>query len=138
MISSQRYTTFVGRVLLSLIFVLSGAGKLADHAGTVGYNSSVHKPMPKLAYWIAVIIEVGLGYALLVGFKAKFLAFGLAVFTLVAAFLFHNNFAEQIQMIIFLKNITIIGGLLLVVAHGAGGVSMTIVKINRLFKIATR
>ena len=62
MTSSQRFTTFVGRVLLSLVFVLSGAGKLVDYAGTVGYISSVHAPMSELAYWIAVIIEVGFGF----------------------------------------------------------------------------
>ena len=133
MTSSQRFTTFFGRVLLSLIFVLSGVGKLVDHAGTVGYISSVHAPMPELAYWIAVIIEVGFGFALLVGFKARFSAFGLAVFTLAAAFLFHNNFSDQIQMIMFLKNITIIGGLLLVVAHGAGGFSIDNRKNKSIF-----
>ena len=133
MTSSQRFITFIGRVLLSLIFVLSGAGKLADHAGTVGYIASVHAPMPQLAYWIAVIVEVGFGLALLVGFKAKFAAFGLAVFTLAAAFLFHNNFADQIQMIMFLKNITIIGGLLLIVAYGAGGFSVDNRKNKSIF-----
>ncbi len=124
MTSSQRFTSFAGRVLLSLIFIMSGVGKLADHAGTVGYINSVHAPMPEVAYWIAVIVEVGFGLALLVGYNARSAAFGLAVFTLAAAFLFHNNFADQIQMIMFLKNITIIGGLLLVVAHGAGGISV--------------
>ena len=133
MTSSQRFTTFIGRVLLSLIFVLSGAGKLADHAGTVGYIASVHAQMPQLAYWVAVIVEVGFGLALLVGFKAKFAAFGLAVFTLAAAFLFHNNFADQIQMIMFLKNITIIGGLLLIVAYGAGGFSVDNRKNKSIF-----
>lgn len=133
MTGSQRFTTFVGRVLLSLIFVLSGAGKLADHAGTVGYITSVHAPMPQLAYWIAVIVEVGFGIALLVGFKAKFAAFGLAVFTLAAAILFHNNFADQIQMIMFLKNLTIIGGLLLIVAYGAGGFSVDNRKNKSIF-----
>ena len=133
MTGSQRFTTFVGRVLLSLIFVLSGAGKLADHAGTVGYITSVHAPMPQLAYWIAVIVEVGFGIALLVGFKAKFAAFGLAGFTLAAAILFHNNFADQIQMIMFLKNLTIIGGLLLIVAYGAGGFSVDNRKNKSIF-----
>ena len=133
MTSSQRFTSFAGRVLLSLIFIMSGVGKLADHAGTVGYISSVHAPMPELAYWIAVIVEVGFGISLLVGFKARFAAFGLAVFTIVAAFLFHNNFADQIQMIMFLKNITITGGLLLVVAHGAGGISIDNRKNRSMF-----
>ena len=89
--------------------------------------------MPELAYWIAVIIEVSFGFSLLIGFKAKFVAFGLAVFTLAAAFLIHNNFADQIQMILFLKNITIIGGLLLVVAHGAGGLSIVNRKNKSIF-----
>lgn len=133
MTSSQRFTSFAGRVLLSLIFIMSGVGKLADHAGTVGYISSVNAPMPEVAYWIAVIVEVGFGLALLVGYNAKFAAFGLAVFTLAAAFLFHNNFADQIQMIMFLKNITIIGGLLLVVAHGAGGISVDNRKNRSMF-----
>ena len=124
MTSSQKVTTLVGRILLSLIFVMSGLGKLADHTGTVGYINSVGAPMPEIAYWLAVIVEVGFGLALLVGFKAKIAAIGLAVFTLAAAFLFHNNFADQMQMIMFLKNITIVGGLLLIVAHGAGGFSI--------------
>jgi putative oxidoreductase len=133
MTSSQRFTSFAGRVLLSLIFIMSGVGKLVDHAGTVGYISSVNAPMPEVAYWIAVIVEVGFGLALLVGYNAKLAAFGLAVFTLAAAFLFHNNFADQIQMIMFLKNITIMGGLLLVVAHGAGGISVDNRKNRSMF-----
>jgi putative oxidoreductase len=133
MTSSQRFTSFAGRILLSLIFIMSGVGKLADHAGTVGYISSVHAPMPEVAYWIAVVVEVGFGLALLVGYSARLAAFGLAVFTLAAAFLFHNNFADQIQMIMFLKNITIIGGLLLVVAHGAGGISIDNRKNRSMF-----
>ena len=133
MTSLQRFTSFAGRVFLSLIFIISGVGKLADHTGTVGYISSVHAPMPELAYWIAVVVEVGFGTALLTGFKARFAGTGLAMFTLAAAFLFHNNFADQIQMIMFLKNITIIGGLLLVVAHGAGGISIDNRKNKSMF-----
>lgn len=124
MTSFQQLTSFIGRVLLSLIFIMSGLNKLGDHAGTVGYISSVGAPMPEIAYWVAVIVEVGFGLALLAGFQAKIAAAGLAVFTVAAAVLFHSNFADQMQMIMFLKNITIVGGLLLVVAHGAGGFSI--------------
>ena len=120
----QNTLSFVGRILLSLIFVVSGFGKLAAPAGTIGYISSVGLPFPELGYALAVFAEVGLGLALLVGFKARLAAAGLAVFTLATALAFHNNFADQIQMIMFMKNITIIGGLLLVVAHGAGGFSL--------------
>ncbi len=124
MTGSQRNTTFVARVLLSLIFIMSGLGKIAAPAATIGYISSVGAPMPTVAYGIAVFVEVGLGLALLVGYQAKLAATGIAIFTLAAAFLFHNNFSDQIQMIMFMKNITIIGGLLLVVAYGAGGFSI--------------
>jgi len=123
-IQIQNVLSFVGRILLSLIFVMSGFGKLAAPAGTIGYISSVGLPLPEVAYALAVLAEVGLGLALLVGYKARLAAAGLAVFTLAAALAFHNNFADQIQMIMFMKNITIIGGLLLVVAHGAGGLSV--------------
>ena len=122
--SSQRITTLIGRALLSLIFIMSGLGKVADPAGTIGYISSVNAPMPEVAYGIAVFVELVLGFSLLIGFKARLAAAGIAVFTLMAAFLFHNNFADQIQMIMFMKNITIVGGLLLIVAHGAGGFSV--------------
>lgn len=124
MTSFQQLTTFIGRILLSLIFVNSGIHKLGDHAGTVGYISSVGAPMPEIAYWVAVIVEVGFGLALLVGFKAKIAAAVIALFTLATAVLFHSNFGDQMQMIMFMKNITIVGGLLLVVAYGAGGFSL--------------
>lgn len=120
----QNTLSFIGRVLLSLIFLMSGFGKVTAPAGTIAYIASAGLPMPEIAYALAVFAEVGLGLALLVGFKARLAAVGLAIFTLATALVFHKNFADQIQMIMFMKNITIIGGLLLVVAHGAGGLSM--------------
>lgn len=124
MTTTQRYTTFAGRILLSLIFVMSGFAKLADPAGTIAYINSVGAPMPQVAYALALFAEVGLGLALLVGFQAKLAATGLAIFTVAAALLFHNNFNDQIQMIMFMKNFTIVGGLLMVVAMGGGGFSV--------------
>jgi putative oxidoreductase len=120
----QSATSAIGRVLLAHIFVISGVGKIANPAGTIGYIQSVGAPLPEVAYAIAVFVELVLGIALLVGFKARFSAAGIAVFTVAAAFLFHNNFADQMQQIMFLKNLTITGGLLLVVAFGAGGFSV--------------
>lgn len=128
MTTTQRYTTFAGRILLSLIFVMSGFAKLADPAGTIAYINSVGAPMPQVAYALALFAEVGLGLALLVGYKAKFAAAGLAIFTIAAALLFHSNFNDQIQMIMFMKNFTIVGGLLMVVAMGAGGFSVDVKK----------
>jgi putative oxidoreductase len=120
----QSAISAVGRVLLAHIFVISGVGKIANPAGTIGYIQSVGAPLPEVAYAIAVFVELVLGIALLVGFKARFAAAGIAVFTIAAAFLFHNNFVDQMQQIMFLKNLTITGGLLLVVAFGAGGFSV--------------
>lgn len=124
MTTSQRYLTLAGRILLSLIFLLSGFGKIADPAGTIGYIQSVGAPFPEIAYGIALLVEIGLGLALLIGFKTKLAATGIALFTLAAAGLFHNNFADQMQMIMFMKNLTIVGGLLFVIAFGAGGFSI--------------
>ncbi|MCB5208262.1 DoxX family protein [Methylovorus mays] len=120
----NRWLTFAGRVLLSLIFIISGLGKVAAPDATIGYISSVGAPFPEVAYAIALLVELGLGLALLLGFKAKFAAAGIAIFTLAAAFMFHTDFSNQIQLVMFMKNFTIIGGLLLIVAHGAGGFSL--------------
>lgn len=122
--NSSSYISFVGRVLLSLIFIMSGAQKLGAHDATVQYITSVGMPMPSLAYIGAIVFELGGGLALLVGFQARIAAIALSVFTVLAAAYFHTNFADQIQMIMFLKNVTIIGGLLQIVAHGAGGFSI--------------
>jgi putative oxidoreductase len=118
------WATLIGRVLLALIFVLSGVGKIFDPAGTIGYISSVGLPLPQVGLVVAIVVEVIGGIALIVGFKTKIAALALAAFTLVAAFAFHFNFADQIQMIMFLKNIAITGGLLYVVAFGAGRYSL--------------
>ncbi len=120
----SRYITFVGRVLLSLMFVMAGANKLGSHEATLQYIGTSALPLPELAYWGAVAIELGGGLALLIGFQARIAAAALCVFALLAALFFHTNFADQVQMILFLKNITIMGGMLLIVAHGAGGFSI--------------
>ena len=118
------YAPALGRVLLSLIFVMAGIGKIGAPAGTKGYIASVGMPAPDLAYIAAVVIELGVGLALLVGFKARIAAVILAVFTVVATAFFHNQLGDQIQMIMFLKNLAIIGGLLLVFAYGAGSFAL--------------
>jgi putative oxidoreductase len=122
--TSSRYISFVGRVLLSAIFIMSGAQKLGAHEATVQYIASSGMPMPSLAYFGAIVFELGGGLALLVGFQARIAAIALSIFTVLAAAYFHTNFADQIQMIMFLKNFTIVGGLLMVVANGAGGFAL--------------
>lgn len=118
------YVTFIGRVLLSLMFVMAGANKLGSYDATMQYIATSAMPMPQLAYVGAVAIELGGGLALLIGFQARIAAAALCLFSLLAALFFHTNFADQVQMILFLKNITIMGGMLLIVAHGAGGFSL--------------
>jgi len=120
----QRWVSFLGRVLLSLIFIISGIAKVMDPAGTIAYIESAHLPLPQVAYGIALIVELGLGLALLLGFKAQLAAAGIALFTFVTALMFHSNMADPVQVIMFLKNITIIGGLLVVIAFGPGGYSV--------------
>jgi putative oxidoreductase len=116
--------SLASRVLLASLFLASGLGKLAAPAATQGYIASVGAPFPLIAYAIAVIVEVVGGALLLVGFHTRAVALVLAVFTIAAGAIFHNNFADQMQMIMFMKNLAIAGGLLHVVVFGAGGFSI--------------
>ncbi len=125
----QRYLPLIGRVCLAWLFVPAGWGKIAGFSGTVGYAASAGLPFPPATVVIAIAIELIAGLALLVGYKARWAAALLALFTIVAAFSFHNYWtmpAEQqaMQKINFDKNIAIFGGLLFVVAFGAGRISI--------------
>lgn len=108
------------RVLIAPIFVLSGAFKLADPAGTIGYIGSVGLPFAEAGYAAAVAVELIGGLALLVGFKTRVAALALALFTLAAALAFHFQLGDQNQFIHFFKNLAMAGGLLQIVAFGAG------------------
>lgn len=101
----------VGRIMLALIFILAGVGKISDPAGTVGYMQSVG--LPGILLWPTIALEVLGGLAIAAGFKVRYAAFALAGFCVLSAILFHKNFADQMQMILFLKNIAMAGGLLL-------------------------
>ena len=125
----HRYGPLAGRILIALIFVLSGFSKITGFDGTVGYITSKGLPLPQLAAIGAIIVELGGGILLLLGWKARWAAAALVVFTALAAFLFHNFWAmppeqAQNQMIHFMKNISMIGGLLYVVVHGSGALSL--------------
>lgn len=114
----------VGRVLIALIFIASGASKIANPEATQAYIASAGLPLPLISYLVAVIVELGGGVAILLGYHARISSLAVAVFTLAAAVFFHRNFADQNQMIHFMKNLAITGGLLQVVAYGAGGFSL--------------
>lgn len=125
----QNTLSLVGRLLLALLFLPAGLMKIAGFAGTVGYIGSAGLPLPQLGAVLAIVVEVGGGLALLAGFGTRFAAVALALFTLVATFAFHAYWAvapEQVmvQQLMFFKNIAVVGGLLVLAAHGAGAISV--------------
>ena len=108
----------VGRILLAVIFIVAGIGKITGYAGTVEYMQKTGVPGVFLPLVSAV--EVIGGVLVAIGWQTRLVAFVLAGFTLVSGALFHSNFADQNQTIHFMKNLAIAGGLLTLVAHGAG------------------
>ena len=113
-----------GRVLLSLLFLMAGLGKIGDIAGTQGYMTAMGVPAAGVLLPLVIALEVGGALALIVGWQTRLVAFLLAGFSLLSALIFHHDFSDQMQMILFLKNVSIAGGLLVVVAHGAGALSI--------------
>lgn len=116
------YLSFAGRLMMAAIFLLSGIGKIAAPAATIGYIQSVGLPLPSVGYALAILVEVGGGLALLAGYRVRPVALVLAVFAVVTALAFHSALGDQNQFIHFLKNVAIAGGLLQVAAFGAGAV----------------
>lgn len=112
----------VARVMLAHIFVLAGISKITGYAGTQGYMESMG--VPGMLLPLVIALEVGGGLALVVGFKTQWAAFALAAFSLATALLFHTDFANQTQMIMFMKNVAIAGGLVLLGTYGAGTYSL--------------
>jgi putative oxidoreductase len=121
---SNRYLPLLGRVMIGAPFIMSGLGKLMAHDATVGYIGSVGLPLPQLAWVIALLVEIGGGALLVGGFRARLVALVMALFALATAISFHRNFADQNQMIHFLKNVMLAGGLLQIVYFGAGPLSI--------------
>jgi len=127
--AAQNLFTLVGRVLIALLFVPAGWGKLVGFAGTVGYIASKGVPLAEVCAAAAIFAELGLGLALLVGFQARWAALGLALFTLVITPIFHNYWAApqpqvMMQQLNFFKNLAIAGGLLAFASFGAGAFSI--------------
>jgi putative oxidoreductase len=122
--SATRYLPFAGRLMIGLPFAMSGLGKLAAYGATTGMIAAVGLPLPPLAFAVAVAVELGGGLLLVAGYHTRYVAGVLAVFALATAVSFHSNFADQNQMIHFLKNVMMAGGLLQIVAFGAGALSL--------------
>jgi putative oxidoreductase len=115
-------TELLGRLLLTVLFLLSGLGKLGAYAATASYMASAGVPGALLPLVIAV--EILGSVAILLGWQTRVVALLLAGFTLATGVLFHNNFADQVQMIMFLKNLSITGAFLMLAANGAGALSL--------------
>jgi len=122
--AKQASAALIGRVLLSVIFILSGFSKLAAPAMMIGYIGSVGLPLPHVALALAIIVEIGGGLALIAGYRTRTVAAVLALFSVFTALAFHSALADQNQFIHFFKNIAMAGGLLQVVAFGAGRFSL--------------
>jgi putative oxidoreductase len=127
--AAQDTLALIGRVLIALLFVPAGFGKLTGFAGVVGYIGSVGLPLPALGAVIAIAVELGLGLLLLVGYKTRIVSIILAVFTVATAVIFHNFWAmpadkAYVNQLMFFKNIAIAGGLLAIAALGAGRISI--------------
>jgi len=121
--SSGDALALAGRVLIAAIFILSGASKLADPSGTIGYIASAGLPLPQLAFAGAAAVELVGGWALVLGYRTRLVALALAIFSILAALTFHSALSDQNQFIHFFKNIAMAGGLLQVVAFGGGRLS---------------
>ena len=109
----------IARVLVAYIFIVAGYGKISDYAVTAGYMEAMGVPSALLP--LTILVELGGGLALLLGFQTRFAAFGLAVFSLITAFIFHSGVEDAINL---MKNLSMAGGLFFVMLHGAGKLSI--------------
>ena len=119
----------IARILLALMFILAGLSKFAGLEGTAGYIASKGLPLPGVLAFLTALLEVVGGLAIAVGFHARIAALVLALFTLLASVLFHNFWAmpaeqQMVQQLMFMKNLSVAGGLLLLFVFGAGGASV--------------
>jgi len=123
--NATRYLPFVGRLFIGLPFIVSGLSKLATYGATIGLIASSSLPLlPPLAYAGAVTVEIGCGLLVIAGYQTRIAAVVLALFCLTKAIFFHTNFADPNQTFHFIKNLIMTGGLLQIVASGAGAISI--------------
>jgi putative oxidoreductase len=121
---SNSVVLLIARVLLSVMFIMAGFSKFGGIAGTAGYIGSVGLPAPTLLAWLSGIWEVVAGIAVLIGFQTRIAALALALFCILTAVFFHTDFSDQMQMTIFMKNFTLVGGFLALFVAGPGSLSV--------------
>ena len=112
----------IGRIFISLIFLVAGVGKILNYEGTIGYMESFG--VPGYLFIPAIIIEILFPLLVIVGYKTKFSAIILALFAILLAVIFHTDFSNQMQLMSFLKNFAIAGGFLIIFVKGAGKYSI--------------
>ena len=122
--ATTRFLPFTGRLLIGGIFLMSGLTKIPAYAGITAAISGAGLPFAPLGFAVTLLVEIGLGALLLIGYRTRPVALVLAIWCVVTAFFFHRNFADQNMMIHFLKNLMIAGGLLQIVHFGPGPVSL--------------
>ena len=127
--NTQGIPVVIARILLALMFVLAGVGKLGGLEGTAGYIASKGLPLPMVLAVATGVLELVAGVLLIIGWQARWAALALAAFTLVASVIFHNFWAmpaaqQMMQQLMFMKNLAVTGGLLFVFAFGAGSLSL--------------
>jgi|TARA_B110000211_G_scaffold196102_1_gene225013 putative oxidoreductase len=118
----EKVSQLVARIFLGHIFLLAGVSKINSYEGTQGYMDAMG--VPGVILPLVILLEIAGGLMIIAGWKTKWASIALALFTVVAAVIFHSNFADQMQMILFMKNIAIVGGFLLLAVHGAGAYSL--------------
>jgi putative oxidoreductase len=112
----------VGRIFISLVFLLSGFNKIGNYEGTIGWMESFG--MPGIFLIPAIILEIGAPILIIIGYKVKISAALLSLFCIATAVIFHNDFSNQMQFISFMKNIALAGGFLFLVVNGAKDFSL--------------
>lgn len=127
--NTQGIPVLIGRVLLALMFVIAGFGKLTGLEGTAGYIASKGLPLPMVLATAVGVLELVGGLMLIVGWQARWAALALAAFTVLASVIFHNFWAvppeqKMMQQLMFTKNFAIVGGLLAIFGFGAGSLSL--------------
>ncbi|WP_367715866.1 DoxX family protein [Nitratireductor sp. GISD-1A_MAKvit] len=120
----QNALVLIGRILIAIIFVVSGFGKITNIGGTAGYFGSIGLPLPVLTAWIVALLELVGGLAIMAGFQTRIAAILLALFSVASGFIAHFDFSDQMQSIMFMKNLSMAGGLLVLAAFGPGALSL--------------